>query len=356
MAKAKPEVASLFRTKQKSVTRMDHMRLDMNEGVPGLPESFVRAVLGEIDSGVLSAYPEYGNLVEKLAERNGIEPENICLSNGSDAAIKYLFDAFISSGDRVLLTDPTFAMYPVYCQMYGAVAESVEFSDDFSFPLEKFLDSISGNVKMVVIVNPNNPTGTALSKKDIEKIILKAALNDTMVVVDEAYFYYYPETMIEYIKKYPNLVVLRTFSKLLGMASLRLGYAAAGPEIIESLHKVKSTYDVNGVSVLFAERLLDRQDIIDQMIFSANSGKSYLQERLSSEKIEVRAGNANFILVKCGARMEEIASKLEKRKILVSHGFRQSFLKDYLRITVADIGQMTLFAEQFLDIWRGKGD
>jgi histidinol-phosphate aminotransferase len=320
----------------------------MNENADGLPEEFVRKILSEIDPGFLATYPEYGSLLQKIAEHNDILPENICISNGSDGAIKYIFDAYVSPGDQVVITDPTFAMYPVYCQMYDTRAVIVPYHADFSFPLEDFLKAIKANVRLAILVNPNNPTGVALEQPALKKILNKCADNDVLLIVDEAYFYYYDETCIGEIKSYNNLVVLRTFSKLCSLASVRIGYAAGFPEIISNLYKVRPTYDVNGVAVYLVERLLDESGLINKAIEQVNRGKKFLLQILTDNVIEFRDGKANFVLIKCPGYVEEMIEALRKENILVAGGFKQSFLKDYLRVTVGSMRSMQRFCDAFL--------
>ena len=119
-------------------SRSGYLRLDMNENPSGLPVDFLATALSEFDITQIGTYPEYQLLIEKIAKKNGIGSENVCLANGSDGGIKYLFDAYVSQGDEVLMTDPTFAMYPVYCGMFNSKAIRVPYGQDFSFPFEKF--------------------------------------------------------------------------------------------------------------------------------------------------------------------------------------------------------------------------
>ena len=348
----KRHLADLFRVDLDGKSRKGCLRLDMNENVSGLPEDFVKEVLSGIDAGHIAAYPEYRGLKEKIAAHNGIEVKNICLSNGSDAAIKYIFDAYISPGERVLMTDPTFAMYPVYCNMFNAVPLIAEYRRDLSFPEDDFLRMLNEGVKMAVIVNPNNPTGSILQKGKIQSIIDKCAAKDIIIVIDEAYFYYCPETLIRLVNEYKNLIVLRTFSKLCGIASLRIGYAAACPEIISGLSKVKPTFDVNSLAVLFAEKILDSPGVIQDLVEATNEGKAFLGEKLAEAGMKYVAGGANFILINCPDRVREIIDGLAGRNILVGGAFRQEFLKDYVRVTVGDKKSMEVFWEAFSEIWK----
>ncbi|MDD4979818.1 MAG: histidinol-phosphate transaminase [Candidatus Omnitrophica bacterium] len=351
MIKTKLHLARLYRAKLEE-GRKGLLHLDMNEGIPGLPDTFLKKIFSGVDPGSLSTYPEYKLLQKKVAEHSNLKPGNICLTNGSDAAIKYIFDAYVSKGDRVLLTNPTFAMYPVYCQMFEAKPVILDYKNDMSFPVKEFMNVLSRDIRLAVVVNPNNPTGSVLEKGDLIEIIKKAANNDVLIVVDEAYFYFYPHSVIEKVKIYPNLIVLRTFSKLLGMAALRLGYAAASNKIIEYLRKVKPTFDVNGLAVLVGQKLLDNPAVINDLIKDAHEGKQYLAQKLDIEAIEYLRGHANFILIKCGKRVDEIINSLAKDGILVNGRFRQGFLNDYIRVTIGNKAYMQRFWQTFIKIWR----
>jgi histidinol-phosphate aminotransferase len=352
MPKAKSHLAGLYRTHPTAKSRKDYLRLDMNEGVPGLPEDFVLETLAGIGSEILATYPEYHALQESLAAHNNQLPENITLSNGSDAAIKYIFDAFIAKGDKVLLTDPTFAMYPVYCQMFGAEPITLSYRPDLSFPLEDFADRLSSGVKLAVVVNPNNPTGVALDPKELAGLISEAQRLKVLIVVDEAYYYFYPETVAGLIRDYHNLIVLRTFSKLLSLASVRLGYAMACREISESLRKVKPTFDVNMIAVLFGQRILEHPEIIARLIAETNAGKHYLLEKLADCGIAHLGSEANFILIKCNGRGAALRNKLAENQILVGGGFSNPILQDYIRVTVGHPKIMKRFWKTFSAIWN----
>jgi histidinol-phosphate aminotransferase len=350
MIEPKPYLKDLFRTAPKK--RLGYLRMDMNESIDGLPADFIKMVLDEIGPEFIASYPEYDLLVKKLAGHNDINPENISLSNGSDAAIKYIFDAYISPGDRVLVTDPTFAMYPVYCRMFNANAISVEYRSDLEFPYDDFVNRLSTGIRMAVIVNPNNPTGSAVDHKTLLSIIKKADEKEILLIVDEAYFYYYPHTIINEIKNYRNLIVLRTFSKLCGMAAIRLGYAAASSEIVETLRKVKPTFDINGLAVLLVQELIDRPEVISEAIETFNRGKKYLAKKLSEFGIKHREGFANFVLINCGNRTDEVIKKLAEKKILLHDRFKQDFLKDYIRVSVGSERVMVKFWDVFISIWE----
>jgi len=345
---AKKHLGGLYRTEPRK--REGYLRLDMNESPAGLPGAFIRRSLAAAGSDFVAMYPEYGRLIGAIARHNRIAKENICLSNGSDAAIKYIFDAYISAGDRVLLTNPTFAMYPIYCRIFNARPVLIPYNRDLSFPLKDFMNAISPKIKMAVLVNPNNPTGSVLKREELLKIIRKAKACNVLLLADEAYFYFYSGTMIRDIKKFDNLVVTRSFSKLCASASARVGYAAAHKNIIENLRRVKPTYDVNSFGVLLAQELLERPRLLEGLIERTKAGKDFIISRLKASGIKYIFGKANFILIRSPQDPEVLMKKLEKKKILVGGGFRQPFLKDYIRITIGEKKQMKAFWDAFSSI------
>lgn len=335
-----------------SKSRKGFLRLDMNECIPGLPEEFVQNVLSKIDADYLSSYPEYHVLEKKIAAHNNLHPSNIVLANGSDGAIKYIFDTYIQPGDKVLLTDPTFAMYPVYSKIFNSTCVTVCYNDDLTFPEREFIDKISPDIRMAVITNPNNPTGQALDKDKLVEIIDKAAHYNVLTVIDEAYYYFYPQTVIDLINRYDNLIVLRTFSKVCGLAGLRLGYAAACPEIIDGIRKVRPSFDVNAIVLMFGLEILDRPDIIQTVIDQTNEGKEYLTRELAKHGIHYINSTANFLLIRCLTESGEIAQKLAEKKILVGANFKQPFLRDYIRVTLGSRDIMEVFLKEFLKITK----
>ena len=349
MLQAKKHLLALCRSKMKR-KREGMLRLDMNEGIPGLPQEFINCLLRRITVETISIYPEYDELERKIGRDNGFMADNVLLSNGSDGAIKYIFEAFVSPGEKVIYTDPTFAMYPVYCSIFRARGQAVSYGSDFAFPTRGFLDAIKKGCRMAVIVNPNNPTGSVISRIELKEIASLCCRRDILLIVDEAYFYFYPETAAVMLKKYKNICILRTFSKLCGMAGLRLGFCLADRKIIDSLKKVKPTFDVNRIAVMFAEALLDSPKIIPMLINQAKEGKEYLMAELDKHNIEYRSCQANFILIKCPDEIKKISRKLEEKGVLIGSGFKQDFLKDYIRVTVGAIPEMKRFIQIFINI------
>ncbi|GAB6037204.1 histidinol-phosphate transaminase [Fundidesulfovibrio butyratiphilus] len=347
MPQCKPHLADVHRHGS-GESREGFLRLDMNENPDGLPADFVREVLGRVTPEFLASYPEYAPLKEALARAEGIAPECLCLSGGSDGAIKLLFEAFVRPGDSVLLTDPTFAMYPVYADLFQAQTRRVAYDETLRFPLESFLAQIDETVRMGVLVNPNNPTGRAFTPQEVERTVAALARVDALAVMDEAYFQYHGQTALPLLARYPNLVVLRTFSKLCGMAALRLGYVAASAEVAHALRTIRSSFEVNALGVLFAQELLRRPDILDEEMRLFRQGKDLLLETLGKAGADVIPGEANFVLVRCPGGAKAAQDHLRANGILVAGGFSHPALTDRIRVTVGKPDTMRRFLNVFL--------
>ncbi|MFH1369580.1 MAG: histidinol-phosphate transaminase [Elusimicrobiota bacterium] len=348
----KKQLMNIERFNVEDASRSDCLCLDMNENVRGLPAQFIKNTASCITSEYISKYPEYKGLIANVAKLDGLKTMNICMANGSDAAIKYIFDAYIQKNDRVVLTDPTFAMYPVYCAIYNAKPIYVRYRNAQSFPAEDFLNSLKKGVKMAVVVNPNNPTGSVIREKDMLEIVKKARRQNILLLIDEAYYYFYNKSYIKLINKFGNLIVLRTFSKLCGMAGCRLGYAAAQAGIIRNLKKVKPTYDVNALSVLFADRFLKTKRLIGRLVSDSKEGKDYIISNLVKERIKYIPGHANFVLIECRRGAAALINDLRKRKILISGNFQQPFLKNFIRVTTNSKRTMSIFWKIFIRVYR----
>lgn len=347
MIKVRENLKNIRRTAHDTgiLDRSDFLRLDMNENPDGLPKDFIQTVLSQVTPEYLSMYPDQRKASKVIAQFYNLFPENILLCNGSDGGIKLVFETYLERGNNIVLTDPTFAMYHIYSQIYEINPIVIPYKDILQFPYESFFEAITPEVKMVVLVNPNNPTGTVIEEDKLLKLIEKAKSLNVLFLVDEAYFYYYDRTVIQKIKEYKNLIVIRTFSKLCGIAGLRIGYLVAVPEIIYHIKKIALTYDVNALGVLFAEKLFQRNDIIEGMIKQAETGKNYLLQALDEKQISYIAGYGNFILISCTQDPKLIQKKLKDKNILVSIAFQK-----YIRVSIASKEKMEQFLQAYLCI------
>lgn len=342
-----PDIKNTFRVFPEQ-ERYGKKRFDMNENPEGLPEDFVNSVLKEITPEFLSIYPEPDRFLHKYADYlgDGVSFENLVATNGSDMAIRYLLETFGEPGKDVVTVTPSFEMYRVNCSILGLHHVPVEYEEDLTISARKIINAITSDTRVVVLLNPNNPVGNVYSEADALGIIAKAKDVGAVVIIDEAYHYFYPNTFLPHALHDENVVVLRTFSKLFSMAACRLGVVISNPEIIHYVRNAKLTFDANSIALLFGERILDRPDIIQQLIQTEKDGKHYVLQSLEEHGYECRDCKGNFIFVKPKHSAKRIAEELGKNDILV-HSFGNDLLKDYLRISTGSEKSMKVFLEAF---------
>ena len=341
-------IEHLYRTSD-NMSRKGYLRLDMNENPEGLPKEFVTEVLSKITPEFLSTYPEKQPLTELLADYYSVNTDQIGLFNGSDEAIRLIFESFSKENGRVIATEPTFAMYQVYACMYGLQYTSIKYDTKFNLDFEAFIRAIDQKTNLIFALNPNNPIGSVFTESEMEQIIEKAYSYNAIVVIDEAYHYFYPNSFIDYLKKYNNVIILRTFSKLLSLASCRLGVAISNNKIISILKKSCCSYNVNSIALLFGEEIFSHRELITTLIETQLQGKKYLITEFEERGYEVRAYEGNFIFVKPKLPAQQIARKLLDRKVLVK-SYPDSFLKDYIRISTGSYEVMKKFITIFIDL------
>lgn len=338
--KVKKHIKNLYRTPIPQDSRLNYLRLDKNESPATYDKATFRKMLRQITPEVIAAYPEPHILYNKLAKWLDVGVENVIVCNGSDGAIKSIFEAFVNENDEVLILDPTYAMFEVYIKMFGAKRIGIKFDKDFSLSKEHLLDSINKKTALVAIANPNSPTGSIIDEKFLLEIARKSRRNKAIFLADEAYYHFYPKTMAGFIKRFNNLVVTRTFSKAIGMASARLGYAIGSKEIIKEMFKVRPMYEVSGFAVKLGEFIIDNDYLIKQYVKKEKEGRKFLIEELKKMGFEVFPGFANFVLVKIGSEGSRIADFLKSRGILIAANFSSYLLRDFIRFTTGPKDKM----------------
>jgi len=326
-----------------------YLRYDMNENPEGLPQDFVDGVLQKITPEFLATYPEPDRFLNKYANYIGTDRDHVVATNGSDTAIRYLLQTFGEEGKEVVTVAPSFEMYWVNCRLLGLVHKPVAYEEDLTIDVQKIVEAITDNTRICVLVNPNNPMGNVYSEEDFGCILEKCKAVGALLIVDEAYHYFYPNSFLKYALTEENVVVLRTFSKLFSLAAVRLGVIIGHPELIHYVTNLKLTFDVNSVALLFGEEILDRPELIQQLIQQEEEGKQYFETELTKKGYEVRTGKGNFSFVKTKTDAKEVVQKLEEQKVLV-HGYGKAPLKDYIRVSIGSKEAMGKFISLFLSV------
>jgi histidinol-phosphate aminotransferase len=278
--------------------------------------------------------PLQKELKTKISGIKGVPPQNIFLGNGSDEAIDILFRIFCEpKADSVIICPPTYGMYEVSAGINDVAVKKVLLLPDFSLDVERILENSDGQTKLLFICSPNNPTANSFHSDDIELLIQKFP---GIVVIDEAYINYSSQSsFIRLLPEYANLVVLQTFSKAWGLASLRLGMAFASELIIDYTNKVKPPYNINAATQQLAMQALDNISWVNEHIRETVKQRKQLVKDLSELPIvqKIHASDANFILVKV-ADATHAYNFLVSRGIIVRDRSRVELCEDCLRITV----------------------
>lgn len=330
--------------------RYVYLRYDMNENPEGLPKEFVDKVLKEITPQFLATYPEPDKFLNKYARSLNLAYDNVMATNGSDMAIRYLLETFGEIGKDVVTVSPSFEMYWVNCSLLGLHHVPVSYNDDLSIDVNQILNAINKDTRIVVLLNPNNPVGNVYSRDEAVAIIHKAASVGAIVIIDEAYHYFYDNTFIDLIKTFNNVVILRTFSKLYSLAACRLGVIISSKEIIRNVKKSKLTFDVNSIALLFGEKLVDHPEIREYLIQTEKEGKRFLLDKLTENGYECRDCRGNFVFVKPNSNPKDVETRLKNEKRVLVKSFSNDLLKSYLRISTGSIVAMEMFLNAFLEV------
>lgn len=330
--------------------RYGYKRYDMNENPEGLPKDFVDSVLKEITPEFLAVYPEPDRFLNKYADFIGVQYENVLATNGSDMAIRYILETFGEQGKEVITVAPSFEMYWVNCCILGLKHVPISYEEDLSMDVNKIINAINPDTRIVVLLNPNNPVGNVYTEKEIQLIINKAKSMNAIVIIDEAYHYFYPNTFLQYALQENNVIVLRTFSKLFSLAACRLGVVISNPEIIHYIKNAKLTFDVNSFALLFGEKIIDNPQLIDNLISTEKEGKDFTLKSLKEKRYECKDCRGNFIFVKPKHDASIIAQKLETEKNILVHPYSNPLLKEFIRVSTGSKKSMQAFLDAFFEI------
>ncbi len=339
MIKPKSSAVSLQGYRPPTEGRKNSLRLDFNENTSGCSPSVIKA-LRRATREFLSSYPEYGNLRKELAKYCNVDPEQVIPTNGTDEAIKAITETYIETGkEGMVIPVPTYAMFTFYAQLNGAKIREIPYNGDLSFPTEDVIRAIDNRTKIVVLVNPNNPTGTSIEEPDILRILEKANSNDALVLMDEAYAQFSGKTSIPLINRFDNLFITQTFSKAFGLAGLRLGYILSNKNNISLIKKVLSPYSVNAVAALCASAAMKDVAYIKNYVAETNRSKRMLYKGLDDLRIPYYPSDANFVLLRIGPTCSLLCRKLKEKGILVRDRSTDQLLDGCVRITMGTIRQ-----------------
>jgi len=308
------------------------VKLASNENPIGASPKAVQAMRAALENAHL--YPDGRGfyLCNAIAAKLGVKPENVILGNGSNEVIEFLGHAFLNPGDDVITCEYAFIVYKLLAAAFNVRTIETN-SPDYEQNLEATLEAITPKTRLIFIPNPNNPTGTLVSQGAIDRFMPRVP--DTIIAVfDEAYFEFLddPPDTLRFVREGRNVIVLRTFSKIHGLAGLRIGYAIAPPEMIQVLHKTRQPFNINSIAQAGALAALYDDEHLRETKRAVDEGRAYLQEQFADMRTPFVPAVANFVMVNVGDGCA-VFEKLLRRKIIV-RPLKGYGLPEWVRISV----------------------
>jgi histidinol-phosphate aminotransferase len=328
--------------------RSDKLRLDFNENTAGCSPA-VRRALAKLTTKQLAMYPEYQAPTQRIARYFGVRPEELLLTNGGDDALRVFFDTFVEAGGGILICEPTFPMYRYYGEIAGAKIEAVRYGKEMEFPFERVVAALRKKPCVLFIANPNNPTGTLLQKEELRRI-LKAATH-TAVVIDEAYAEFSGFTVVPWIRKFPQLFVARTFSKVAGLAALRLGAVIACEESLALLRRAIPPFPVNLAALVAAEAAINDRPTMRGYVHELKRLRAWFATELRKLDAKTYPSAGNFLLANFGPAGPALFRKLEKQGILLRERSKD-IGPGFVRITIGTSSEMRHLLKTIRKEWK----
>ncbi|MDJ0728705.1 MAG: histidinol-phosphate transaminase [Crocosphaera sp.] len=301
-------------------------------------------------ANTVNRYPEMGqtSLRSAIANYTHTKKEQIFVGNGSDAIIELLIKLFVQPNDQVLIPIPTFFVYQYYTKIAGGNPIFIHRLDDFSLDVPSFLEKVTSQVKLIFIANPNNPTGNCIPQEVIIQLLENV---NCIVVVDECYYEFSQETVVDLVDQYPNLVVLRSFSKSFGLAGLRVGYSIANETIIDYLYRISKPFCVNTIALTAAIVALENMPYVQANVQKICQEKAIMSQKLEQLGCDVYPSSTNFLLVNSkplNILSKQVVQKLQDQKIFVQDCSLQPGLDEYyFRVSMGTSQENHTFLKAF---------
>jgi histidinol-phosphate aminotransferase len=328
--------------------RSNKLRLDFNENTAGcLPA--VRRALAKLTAKQIAMYPEYQAPTQRLARYFRVRPEELLLANGGDDALRVFFDTFVESQTSILICEPTFPMYRYYAEIYGARISVLRYGRQMEFPLNNAIAALHKKPRVLFIANPNNPTGTLLQPGAIRKLL--HAATHTAVVIDEAYAEFSGETVIPWIRKYPQLFVARTFSKVAGLAALRLGAVIAREDSLSLVRRAMPPFPVNLAALVAAEAAVNDRTTMLGYVREVKRLRTWFAAELRKLQVKTFPSAGNFLLANFGPTGPALFRKLEKEGILLRDRSKD-IAPGFVRITIGTSSEMQRLLKAIRKKWN----
>jgi histidinol-phosphate aminotransferase len=328
--------------------RSGKVRLDFNENTAGCSPD-VRRALANLTAKQIAMYPEYQGPTQRLARYFRVRPQELLLTNGGDDALRVFFDTFVEPATSILICEPTFPMYRYYAEIAGAEITVLHYGKEMEFPLDEVIARLRERPRVLFIANPNNPTGTLIREKEL-KLILRATTY-TVVVMDEAYAEFSDFTAVPWIRRYPQLFIARTFSKVAGLAALRLGAVIACQESLALVRRAMPPFPVNLAALVAAEAAASDQTALREYVNEVKRLRVWLAAELHKLNVKTFPSAGNFLLANFGPQGPSLFRKLERQGILLRDRSKDMG-PGFVRITIGTNSEMQRLLRLIRNEWK----
>lgn len=332
-ARAAVKTMTAYRSPSAGLTGLN---MNMNENTAGCSPRVFRK-LASLTADEISRYPHRDRDEEIVARFLGLAKEQVVLTNGVDEGIHLICEAYLREEDEAILVVPTFGMYAIYIQATGAKIVTIPMHTDFSFPIGEIIAAITPRTRMIALANPNNPSGTAAAPRELLRIVDGAP--NVAVLIDEAYFEFYGESVLGAISQHDNLFVARTFSKAYGLAGLRIGILVGSGNQMEMVRRVSSPYNVNAAALAVLPVALSDQEYVADYLRQVFDGRLRLQSLFAELGLHYWPSLANFVLVRIGPLYRQFIDGMQQRGILVRDRNSDPGCEGCVRITLGNAEQ-----------------
>lgn len=333
----------------------DIIKLASNENPLGPSKKAVEAIRKEAAN--INIYPDSGatTLREKLAERYDLSPEQIVMGNGGEEIIKFIAQTFINAGDEAIMANPSFGLYGTSVSHMGGIPIKIPLKN-YKHDFETFIQKVNDKTKLIFVCNPNNPTGNIMTSEEID-YLFKNIPENVVVVLDEAYYEYaiknpeYPESL-EILKNRPNTIILRTFSKVAGLAGVRTGYCLTSKEIANEMTKVKGVFNANRLAQVAAIAALEDKEHIEKTVELNYQSMGMMEEYFEKNSLEYIKSNSNFVFVNVNMDSKVVFQKLLEKGVIIRPGYLWKW-DNWIRVSTGAIEQTERFIQE-LDLLLQK--
>jgi len=329
----------------------DIAKLASNENHFGFPSKVKEAIVNEIDN--INYYPDGSGkkLKEELAKKHNCKPEQIVLGTGGEQTLWLLSMVLLNKGENIITTNPTFDIYSIAANFLGAKIKKVPLTNKWEYDADGILSAIDKKTKIIWITTPNNPTGSIMRKKDVDKLIKRVPEN-IVLVFDEAYYEYasvfkeYPKDNLRKLKTRKNIAILRTFSKIYALAGLRIGYIFTNSHIAEKMNALNLTFGVNRLAEVAAKASIRDKKYLQRVITNNKDALEKFEKYFTQRKMPFAKPFGNFIWVDTGEDTRVLFEKLQKEGVITRPGFLWGW-DSFLRISTGTKKQTTKFMKAF---------